>query len=389
LELWPDKKIIRTSYGDSLASEWSRKVRDEFLTNSELSTKLRMDSKSISDWKTVEGGGMRATGVGGPITGVGADLLILDDPTKNWEDATSPISRERLIDWFQSTLYTRAEPGAAIITIMTRWHERDLTGYLTEEHADKWQLIRYPALAEDGDDLIGRAPGEALCPHRFSASRLEQIHKTLGSYMFAGLYQQRPAPMSGGFIRRDWVRRWTALPTSIDEWLQSWDLTFKATGSSYVVGQAWLRSGANFYLVDQIREKLDFPDTMRAMINFSRRWPLAVTKLVEDKANGPAVIAALKDTVPGIVAYSPRGSKEARLVAVSGLIESGNVYIPDNRLATWSDALVEELVNFPHAANDDQVDSLTMALDRFSARSVESNFVLPLIGSREQPWSFG
>jgi predicted phage terminase large subunit-like protein len=386
LEWWPMKRIILASYGDSLASEWGRSVRDEFQMNEYLTTKLRGDSTAVSDWMTLEGGGMRTAGVGGPIVGKGADLILIDDAHKNWEDATSPQARGRLIDWFKSTLYTRAEPGAAIVVIMTRWHEMDLTGYLTREHADKWTQICYPALAED-NDIIGRQPGEALCPHRFSASRLAQIKKTLGSYMYAGLYQQRPAPLEGGLVRRQWVKSWQTLP-AIEEWLQTWDLTFKATGSSYVVGQVWGRAEANYYLVDQVRGKWDFPDTLREMVALSHRWPQALTKLVEDKANGPAVIATLRNTVPGIVAFQPRGSKEARLAAVSGAIESGNVFIPDAKQATWAGDLLEELVNFPHAVNDDQVDCLTMALDRFTSRSAESNFVLPLIGARERPWSF-
>ena len=397
LDLFPLDEVILTSYGDSLASDWGRKVRDEFIMNENCWTELRSDSKAVGDWRTTLGGGMRTSGVGGPITGKGANLAIIDDPHKNWEDAMSQSARERLIDWFQSTLYTRAEPGAAIIVIQTRWHENDLTGYLLNEHEDDWKLLRYPAIAEE-DDLLGRAPGEALCPERFTKERLEKIRKILGSYMWAGLYQQRPAPIEGGMIQRQWFKRfdsedWNKLSKEDDElggeWIQSWDLTFKSTGTSYVVGTVWKKVGANIFLMDRIRDKFDFPDTIKKMLLTAERWPQAVTKLIEDKANGPAVISTLEDKVQGILPYSPKGSKEARLASVSGLIEAGNVWIPDSSVCDWGDDFIEEVVNFPHSRNDDQVDSMTMALDRFKSSSNTFNINLNTErGAQSSAWRF-
>jgi len=225
---------------------------------------------------------------------------------------------------------------------------------------------------------------------------LEAIRVARGSYRWAGLYQQRPSPPEGGLIKRDWFKRWTELPEKFDEVIQSWDLTFSGAGSSYVVGQVWGRAPhsngsvyrSHCYLLYQVRERISFSDTIKRILAVSERYPDALTKVIEDKANGPAVISALKDVVSGIVAYTPRGSKESRLAAVSGLIEAGNVYVPANSIATWADDFVEEVVNFPNAANDDCVDAMTMALDRLARRGdYRTDFVIPDVGQRPSPWS--
>jgi predicted phage terminase large subunit-like protein len=225
-----------------------------------------------------------------------------------------------------------------------------------------------------------------LCPERFPVAALIKIKEAITSYMFAGLYQQRPAPLDGGMVKRGWFSRYLTRPDAFEEMLQSWDLTFKDTGKSYVVGQVWGRKSADFYLVDQVRERLDFPGTLRAIKRISKRWPNVTTKLVEEAANGHAVIATLRGKVPGIVGIKPKGSKEARLIAVSGVIESGNVWIPDQSIAPWADDFVEEAVVFPNGANDDQVDAMTMALSRFSTRSSNLGIEIPTGGQRQSPW---
>lgn len=699
IERWPRKQIILASYGGDFAGEWGKKVRDEFTMNSLCLAKLRSDSRATESWMTTEDGGMKTAGVGGPITGRGADLVIIDDPHKNWEEAMSPIHRERVIEWFNSTLYTRLEPHASIIVIQcmtgdtqvlmgdgrekslsdvrpgeevvtynagrvetarvnnwinngldlvftikmisgisvkanarhpfladrdgrlewvrlrnlrpgdrlvgldgergrgsaakskdvttpltakdcakntlpnsamkktktsacdctllvgggsgkassvrrkavinrcivkgsvlpittngagqresglqaatqklieettsnidmespsssmkqclknredyvpfaenllrkiipapigkgnsvlitsmgpskfedccvtiatspsdtarpnefyspqlatyeiildtiveivesgreevfdievdrtgnfianglvshnTRWHERDLSGYLINEHSDPWQLIRYPAIAEDDNDILGRAEGDALCPPRFPIERLNEIKHVVGSHIFAGLYQQRPAPIMGGIVKKEWLRYWTELPTNPDEWIQSWDLTFKATGTSYAVGQVWCRSKANYYLVDQIRGKMDFIEQLKQIAVLTRRWPGALTKVIEDAADAQAVKSTLDETVPGIVLVRARGSKEARLAGIVGAIESGNVYLPAN--VTWLDEFVSEITTFPGTVNDDQVDALTLALDRLIQKSYDTDIRLPDLGRRANPW---
>lgn len=283
-----------------------------------------------------------------------------------------------------------------LVSHNTRWHEDDLAGYLLREHKDRWREIRLPALSEGDGDLLARPEGQALCPERYDEIQIKRVKQSVGSFMFAGLYQQRPAPLEGVMVKRDSFRRWSTLPDHFSTVIQSWDLTFKATGSSYIVGQVWGAAPhsngtvykSHFYLIDQIREKLSFMDTIKRIYELSERHESAVVKLIEDKANGPAIMSALKDQVPGIVAYSPRGSKEARLAAVSGLIEAGNVFIPEKSIASWSDDFVEEVATFPHGRNDDQVDAMTMALDHLIHKRAEyrTDFSISEAGFRANPW---
>jgi predicted phage terminase large subunit-like protein len=369
LDLYPERRVISTCYGDSLAAEWGRMARDEFLMNPKCLTKLRDDAQSATDWRTLEGGGMRTAGTGGPITGTGADLCIIDDPHKNWEDARSVASRSRLINWFNSTLYPRLEPGGTIVVVHTRWVQRDLTGYLLEENEDDWTHIHLPAIAEDGD-LLGRKPGEALCPDRFPEDRLEKIRQSIGPMMFAGLYQQRPAPMEGGMLKRVQINYWKTIPTDLIDIILSWDLTFTGTGTSFFVGQVWARSTefpARRYLIDQVRDRGDFIQQIAEMRKMIARWPDATALVVEEAANGAAAIATLKREIakPPIIAVKPRSSKEVRLSAILPEFEAGNVFVPDPTVYAWARDWVEEMVIFPNGENDDQVDTSTMALARY------------------------
>lgn len=402
LPLWyldwnTDKRVILASYSDALAVQFSLKVRQDFQIHADkLKAKVSAERYLVDDWHTTDHGGMRATGIGGSLTGMGGHLLIVDDPHKDWSEANSPTIRKKVVDWFNSVLSLRAEPGASIVVVQTRWHEDDLAGYLLREHKDRWREIRLPALSEGDGDLLSRPEGQALCPERYDEIQIERVKQSVGSFMFAGLYQQRPAPLEGGMVKRDSFRRWSTLPEHFSTVIQSWDLTFKATGSSYIVGQVWGAAPhsngtvykSHYYLIDQIREKLSFMDTIKRIYELSERHESAVVKLIEDKANGPAIMSALKDQVPGIVAYSPRGSKEARLAAVSGLIEAGNVFIPEKSIASWSDDFVEEVATFPHGRNDDQVDAMTMALDHLIHKRAEyrTDFSISEAGFRANPW---
>ena len=388
LDLYPERKIIFASYGDRFSIKWGRSVRDHLREHPEAMTKVSQTQGTANDWATTDGGGMRSVGVGGGITGEGGNCIIIDDPHKDWAEALSPTARERVIDWFNGTLYSRLEPGASLIVIQTRWHEGDLTGYLLSEHSDNWEHICLPALAEENDPL-GRKPGEALCPERFPVAELDKIKKAISSHMFAGLYQQRPAPLEGGIVKRKWFKRYrpaAELPDKFDEETQVWDLTFKGTGTSFVVGEVWGRSAGKFYLVDQFRDRVDFPGTLRAIAAISVKHPGVARKVVEEAANGNAVISMLKDKIPGIIGKRPQGSKEARLLAVSSYIEAGNVYLPEGPGYEWVEDFIEEVVNFPNAANDDQVDAMTMALAELSQRQSVVNFQLPTAGIRENPW---
>ncbi|MFA6432898.1 MAG: phage terminase large subunit [Candidatus Paceibacterota bacterium] len=383
LGLCPNLRIILASYEATFAATWGRKVRDTIQAIPELPARVRQDMSSASAWETEQGGAMFTAGAQGATTGRGADVAIVDDPYKNWAEAHSPVIRKRIEDWFRSTLMTRVEPGGSVIMLFTRWHCDDLARILTEDKGEKWKLIRLPALADSSDDPLGRQIGQSLCPERYNEAALAGIRKDVGERVWQGLYQQLPSPAEGNIIQRQWIKHYDIVPAQFDEQIQSWDLTFKELGSSFVVGQLWGRKGADFFLVDQLRGRWGFSETCKQIVEFSRKHPRARVKLIEDKANGPAVLDALKSRIPGLIAVKPDGGKEARCSAVSPLFESGNVFIPGTASSPWVAELVEEWVSFPSSANDDQVDAMSQALTRLSKKkgwgsfSMSGNVSLP------------
>ena len=264
---------------------------------------------------------------------------------------------------------------------MTRWHEDDLVGRLLKKEADeikagthegeRWTVINFPAVAEE-DDYLGRKPGEALWPEfGFDVQRLRQIKSDVGSYVFNALYQQRPTAAEGAMIKRNWWKYYETDPEymQFDEIIQSWDCTFKdSDGSDFVVGQVWGRKGADKYLLDQIRERMDINQTMDAIRNMTNKWPKARLKLIEDKANGPAIIQMLNKKIGGLVPINPKDSKMARVSTIVPDIEAGNAYLPANK--PWVQDFVEECASFPKGANDDMVDAMSQALNRWALKTV-------------------
>ena len=250
--------------------------------------------------------------------------------------------------------------------MMTRWHEDDLGGRILEESDEPWEIISMPAVADSDNDPIGRQYGEALCPQRYTEKDFDRIRNSVGKYVWQSLYQQQPSAFEGSIIMRKWWSYYVreTLPKSFDEIMQSWDMTFKDTKQSdFVVGQVWGRRKANRYLLDQVRDRMTFTETQRAVQKLSKKWPLARRKLIEAKANGPAVIDSLMSTVPGLIAYDPKDSKEARVFAVTPNIESGNIWIPHKNVATFDvQEFVDECARFPTGMHDDQVDAMTQAL---------------------------
>jgi predicted phage terminase large subunit-like protein len=253
-----------------------------------------------------------------------------------------------------------------LITV-TRWHENDLVGRLldamTQEGGDRWTIINYPAIAEH--DEPHRKKGEALHPERYPIEMLARIHSNIGSYDWGALYQQHPTPRGGGVFKKKWIRHWTTRPVVVDRQIQSWDFTFTDSSTSdNVSGQVWARLGGDFYLFDNDTERKDFVASIRAMQSMSSKWPETLEKVVENKANGPAIINSLSSHIPGIVPYNPRGSKTARAYAISPLFEAGNVYLPPmDEEHPWVKSFIDELLAFPNGAHDDQVDAMTQALD--------------------------
>lgn len=386
----PDKEVIISSYSADLAYDFSRIARN---TLKEWGMRLwgvqvAKDSGAVGRWG-IEGtrGGFTAAGVGGPITGRGAHVAIIDDPFKNWQDAASKTIRETVWDWYRSTLRTRLAPGGAIILVMTRWHEDDLAGRLLKEMkegtGEHWEVVSLPAVAEE-DDALGREPGEVLWPERFPPHEYGEMKKAVGTRLWISLYQQRPAPDEGQIFKRDWWKFYKQIPNRFHEVIQSWDCTFKDEKSSdFVVGQVWGRIGADKYLLDQVRGQMGIVETMQAIRTLSAKWPRARAKLIEDKANGPAVIQMLKREIPGLIPVNPEGGKIVRAQAVSPDIEAGNVFIPDPSIAPWIHDYIEEHAAFPNGANDDQVDCTSQALTRLGAKGKSEGPSGNIVGQSE------
>ena len=386
----PDTSIIAASYSARLAKRFNKNVQNiiesdiyrEIFPNTsftERSEKVRFVKRRKTYVKTMEffevpgfEGSLRSVGVEGGITGMGADILIIDDPFKDRKSADSPTVRESVWDWYTSTAYTRLSPGGGVLVTVTRWHENDLVGRLVDamkqEGGDQWEIINYPAIAER--DEPHRKKGEALHPGRYPLEMLLRIKHNIGSYDWGSLYQQHPTPRGGGVFKAKWIRHWTECPKVFDRVIQSWDFTFKdSENSDNVSGQVWGQLGSNFYLLDNDTDRMDFVSQVRAMQRMSSKWPDALEKIVEDKANGPAIISAIGSRIPGIVPYTPRGSKTARAYSVSPLFEAGNVYLPPmDEEHPWVKKYVDELLAFPNAEHDDQVDSTTQALDTLATR---------------------
>jgi len=413
----PDRWVGLGSYAAELAYTLSRNARENFREAGGA-----LETEGVEHWETEAGGGMWAAGVGGPMTGRGFHLGIIDDPVKNAEEAGSTTIREKHKDWWRSTFYTRQEPGAAIVVIQTRWNEDDLSGWLLaqEEGEDGepegWHIVNLPAIAEDAPQQFPasctvepdlRQPGEALCPERYPLHKLKAIARRLGDYFFGALYQQHPTPLEGGILKRHWWRFWqprdahlgpvhlrmadgtlvetspVELPDNFEEVIQSWDMTFKDTATSdFVAGQVWARDGANKFLIDYYKKRADLAQSVAAVRLMSARWPQAYAKLVEDAANGPAVIQTLRDELAGIIAVRPMGSKESRAYAVQPDIEAGNVYLPHPRLKPWVESFITTCAGFPNVPHDDDVDAMTQAIIRLRVGTVDDDLLAAAFGYR-------
>jgi predicted phage terminase large subunit-like protein len=387
----PERRIGIVSYAQSLAETSGRAIRNLISDNQgqddtlDIGLRIARDYGSARRWQLAgHRGGVVTAGIGSGLTGKPLEALLIDDPFASKEEADSAYYRERVWDWWQSVGSTRLAPGSPVIQIATRWHEDDLAGRLVKaEDGHRWRVINIPALAdhkpEEGQsDPLGREPGEWLASARGrTVAEWEQIRIQAGSRVFAALYQGRPSPDQGNVWQRQWWRRygtplWSQHPDvpgawlvrECDELLISVDAAFKDTKSSdFVVMQVWARRGAVAYLVDQVRKRLSFTETLTAFAALCAKWPQATRKLIEDKANGTAVIDSLKSKIPGLIPVNPTDSKYGRATAVAPVIESGNVLLPDPVIALFDpEELITEAAQFPNGANDDMVDATSQAL---------------------------
>jgi len=385
LDLMPNKRIILATYSASFAAEWGGKAKNEIQNNEEIKINISKDSSASSKWNVAgKTGGMSTAGIGGPLTGKGADLLIIDDPVKNWEEASSETYRKRNKDWMKTTARTRVEPGGVIIVLQTRWHEDDLAGSLQSENKD-YEVISISALAEE-NDILGRKVGAALCPERYTKKDLEDILKEIGSKFFSALYRQRPSPEEGDIFKRSWWQYYDELPEGTTDWINSWDFAFKDTkNSDYVCGFVMCRKGANIYIVDRTKEKLSFSKSVKAVNTMKTKWPKTDRILVEDKANGSAILDTLKEHIQGLIAVEPKGGKEARALAVQPLVEAANVYLPRPEKVFWVGDFIEECSMFPNGKHDDQVDAFSQGAVRLKVKKVDN--IAPLAILKSSMWS--
>ncbi len=401
----PDRRFAIASYSQELAEGFGRDIRNWIVSNDgedgmlDLGLRVARDNGAARRWRLdgKRGGGVVSVGVQSSLTGRPVDALVIDDPFKDSVQADSSNYRDMVWAWWQSTASTRLAPGAPVIVILTRWHEDDLAGRLqAAEDGHLWRVVNIPALADHDPakgqtDPLDRTPGTWLPSARGrTPAEWDAIRTRAGSRVFNALYQGRPSPATGDVWQRSWWRRYdqplwsedvaagTCRLNEVDEVILSWDMTFKDTkASDFVVGQVWARRGADVYLIDQIKKRMSFTDTKAAFEAMVKRWPQATAKLIEDKANGTAVIDSLRKTIPGIVPITPKDSKYSRANAVAPFIEAGNVHLPSKDVALFDvEDLLDEATSFPNAAHDDQVDATSQALARLLLRVGEGSAFL-------------
>lgn len=367
---YPDKKVIQTSNTAELAVGFGRKVRN--LVDSEAYAKifpnvgLRADSKAAGRWATSHGGDYFAIGVGGTVTGKGADLLIIDDPHSEQEARLAqgdPSVFDSVYEWYTSGPRQRLQPGGAIVIIMTRWSDKDLTGRVLKSDSTDWEVIELPAILPSGNPLW---------PEFWSLPELEALKEELPPYKWNAQYQQKPTGEEGAIVKRDWWRRWEReRPPACEFIIQSWDTAYsKSQRADYSACTTWGvfhlnedPSDVNIILLDAFKEKLEFPDLKVAAKQFYDEWQ-PDSCIIEAKAAGAPLIYELRRMGVMVQDYTPtRGNdKFVRLNSVTDLFSSGKVWAPETR---WADEVIEEMARFPNAEHDDLVDSSVQALMRF------------------------
>ncbi|RDB37346.1 MAG: terminase [Spirobacillus cienkowskii] len=368
-------EYISTSYGQTLSEEFSGKCRDlikeDFIRDIFPDFNLRKDYKSLQKWKTTNGGSFIAGSVDSGITGKGGHIISIDDPHKNGQEALSDTMRNKVIEWYKSTVFTRRYAGGGILIIQTRWHEDDLAGYLLRTQKNVWEVVCYPAIATQDEKF--RKKGEALFPELYPLEFLKEQKETLGEYNWNAQYQQDPLPVSGTLFKAEDWRYYQNYFDNYDRVIQVWDFSFKGDDDSdYTVGQVWAKKGANFYLLDQVRGKWEFPEQIVQVQLLSKKHPQSYAKYIEDKANGSAVISLLKNKISGLIPFNPRTDKISRALVVQPFQQAGNLFLPNSQLNPWVNEYVSEHSKFPRAKHDDQVDCTALAIIQLSKGSIDN-----------------
>lgn len=374
----PEKKVIVAGYSDEFAERFCRRNREKLARFGQdiFGVSLGKVNRATEFELDAHAGRMISRGLLSGITGNPADLLIIDDPIKTRQEADSTVIRDRIWEEWQNSLKSRFAAKAKVIVIMTPWHEDDLSARILRSEVHVRQL-RLPVEAEKGD-LLGRPVGAALCPELGKDEKWLNDFKRAyvddpkgGARAWAALYQCRPRVEEGNLVRRSWWRRYEpgTLPPMATTVL-SLDAAFKGgPGSDFVALTVWGKHGSDYYLLDCLNRRLDFPGTLQAVRAMAKLWPSARAVLIEDKANGPAIIQTLRKEL-FCIPVTPQGGKVARVNAVSSAIEAGHVFIPQNR--AWAEEFLDQWTAFPNAAHDDMVDSASQALNwLFSAPGTE------------------
>ncbi len=389
LGTFPDRRVILTSYEADFAAQWGRRARELVEEHGKLSfieqVEVMPDSSAASRWD-IKGhqGGMVTAGVGGPITGKGGHLIIIDDPVKNAEQASSSTYREKAWEWYQSTLYTRLEPGGALILIMTRWNERDLAGKILEDMengGESWEILKLPAVAES-PDAIGRPPGAPLWPERFTRDDLNRIQRTVGSYHWTALYQQRPTPQEGGMFKRQWFEIIDDYPRGCQT-VRRWDLAASVQKGDWTAGlKMGVRDGI-FYAIDlqHVREN---PAGVEALVKQTAADDGVITMIRMEQEPGSSGVNTIDSYARRVlVGYNFKGvpstgPKEVRAQPVSAAAEAGNIKLVRG---LWNSVFLDEVSMFPNGDHNDIVDVLSGAFtDLTLGYSPESELTLEHAG---------
>ena len=368
----PRLKIIQATHTAELAIRFGRKAKnliDREDYSKIFQTRLQEDSKAAGRWETEQGGEYFAAGVGGAITGRGADLLIIDDPHSE-QDALSPTALESAYEWYTSGPRQRLQPGGKIVLVMTRWSTKDLTGMLVknqkEPKADQWHVVEFPAIMEHGS-----RNAKPVWPEYWKLDELEKVQATLPTGKWNAQWMQNPTAEEGAILKREWWMKYTdeEIP-QLQHVIQSYDTAFlKKETADYSAITTWgifypsEDSPACLILLDAVKGRYEFPELRRLALEQYEYWK-PETVIVEAKASGLPLTYELRQMDIPVVNFSPSkgNDKHARVNAVAPLFESGMIYAPEQKFA---DDVIEECAAFPYGDHDDLVDSTTQAIMRF------------------------
>lgn len=380
LDLYPERRVILATHTASLSRKYGRRVRNALLGAEATITEVAEDSQAAEEWETKQGGGMVSVGVGGSLTGKGGNLIIVDDPVKNWEEADSEVFQARNIDWFKTTLWTRKEPGAVVIVLMTRWHRKDLTGYLLSPAINgqlntKIQHLRFPASAEGDDPLLHRQPNEPLCPERYDIDALKEIRVMEGSRHYAGLYQQSPVDEANALFNRQWFRYYDEKPAAYRS-LITIDQAFseKKDADYTVLMHTLVDTRGNLYVWEYERRRVSikaFIELLFAMVLRAVGLDKVVIEIpVNENPDNSAIVMLIRaemlerDVYFTLHPVRPHKDKISRVTKFNHMTSQGRVF-----LRAGQTDVEDELLAFPTGDHDDIVDTLSNAANHMPSVS--------------------